>query len=71
MFTGPYTNWGGYSSFFPPGGYYTRLDIYLDVPWAAANLDKRFDWSSADQHAERELTAATSSSTSGPSRPGS
>ena len=47
VYYGPYTNWGGYSSFFPPGGYYTRVDIYLDVAWAAANLDQRFDWSSA------------------------
>ena len=29
--SGPFTNWGGYSSFFPPGGYFTRVDIYLDV----------------------------------------
>ena len=47
VYTGPFTNWGGYSSFFPPGGYTTRVDIYLDVAWAAANPDRRFDWSSA------------------------
>src|SRR5687767_2468935 len=47
VFTGPFTNWGGYSSIFPPGGYQTAVDVYLDVEWAAANLDKRFDWSSA------------------------
>ena len=44
---GPYTNWGGYSSIFPPGGYQTRVDVYLDVTWAQAHLDRRFDWSSA------------------------
>jgi hypothetical protein len=47
VFTGPNTNWGGYSSIFPPGGYQTGVDVYLDVAWASANLDKRFDWSSA------------------------
>jgi hypothetical protein len=47
VFTGPYTNWGGYSSIFPTGGYTTRVDVYLDVQWAMANLDRRFDWSSA------------------------
>jgi hypothetical protein len=31
IFYGPYTKWGGYSSIFPPGGYQTRVDIYLDV----------------------------------------
>jgi hypothetical protein len=44
---GPYTNWGGYSSIFPTGGYITRLDIYLDTAWASAHADQRFDWSSA------------------------
>lgn len=47
VFTGPFTNWGGYSSMFPLGGYTTRVDVYLDVTWAQANLDRRFDWSSA------------------------
>jgi hypothetical protein len=46
-FVGPYTNWGGYSSIFPPGGYQTGVDIYLDVGWAATHPDQRFDWSSA------------------------
>jgi hypothetical protein len=46
-YAGPYTNWGGYSSIFPTGGYTTRVDIYLDVSWAQTHLDKRFDWSSA------------------------
>jgi hypothetical protein len=45
--SGPYTNWGGYSSIFPTGGYTTRVDVYLDVAWALANPDQRFDWSSA------------------------
>jgi hypothetical protein len=47
IFYGPYTNWGGYSSIFPPGGYRTRVDIYLDVQWAMTHFDRRFDWSSA------------------------
>lgn len=46
-YQGPFTNWGGYSSFFPPGGYFTRVDIYLDTAWAATHPDRRFDWSSA------------------------
>jgi 3D (Asp-Asp-Asp) domain-containing protein len=44
---GPKTNWGGYSSTFPQGGYSTQVDIYLDVAWAAAHPDYRFDWDSA------------------------
>jgi len=44
---GPYTNWGGYSSIFPPGGYQTRVDVYLDVAWAQTHFDRRFDWASA------------------------
>jgi hypothetical protein len=47
IYYGPYTNWGGYSSTFPTGGYRTDLDIYLDTAWARANLDRRYDWSSA------------------------
>lgn len=47
VYYGPYTNWGGYSSIFPTGGYTTRLDIYLDVSWASTHFDRRFDWSSA------------------------
>ena len=47
VFTGPFTNWGGYSSIFPTGGYQTRVDVYLDVTWASTHLDKRLDWSSA------------------------
>ncbi len=39
--------WGGYSAIFPPGGYQTGVDIYLDVPYAMAHPDTRFDWSSA------------------------
>jgi len=45
--SGPYTQWGGYSSQFPAAGYITRLDIYLDVAYAQANVDTRFDWASA------------------------
>jgi hypothetical protein len=44
---GPNTNWGGYSSTFPSGGYLTQVDIYLDINWAASHPDTRFDWSSA------------------------
>lgn len=44
---GPFTRWGGYTATFPPGGYLTQLDIYLDVTWAAIHNDYRFDWISA------------------------
>ena len=45
---GPYTKWGdGQSPTFPPGGFTTSVDIYLDVDYAIANPDARFDWSSA------------------------
>ena len=44
---GPYTDWGGYSSTFPAGGYLTQVDIYLDANWAATHTDYRFDWISA------------------------
>src|SRR6476619_2970908 len=27
---GAFTRWGGYSKTFPPGGYTTSIDIYLD-----------------------------------------
>jgi hypothetical protein len=47
VYSGPFTNWGGFSSIFPPGGYQTRVDIYLDVTWAQTHVDRRFDWSSA------------------------
>jgi hypothetical protein len=47
IYGAPYTNWGGYSSLFPPGGYQTRVDVYLDVAWAQTHFDRRFDWSSA------------------------
>jgi hypothetical protein len=40
------TNWGGYSSTFPTGGYITSLDIYLDMDAGWTN-DTRFDWTSA------------------------
>jgi hypothetical protein len=51
IYYGPYTNWGGYSSIFPTGGYTTRLDIYLDTAWGSTHADKRFDWSSAISNA--------------------
>jgi hypothetical protein len=47
IYSGPYTNWGGYSSTFPAGGYSTGADIYLDVPYAISHPDTRFDWDSA------------------------
>jgi hypothetical protein len=47
IYYGPYTKWGGYSGIFPPGGYSTGTDIYLDVPYAIAHPDTRFDWSSS------------------------
>jgi hypothetical protein len=47
IYSGPFTRWGGYSSVFPPNGYTTRVDIYLDVTYATSHLDTRFDWSSA------------------------
>jgi len=48
VYNGPYTNWGGgHSPTFPPGGFTTAVDIYLDVDHAIANPDARFDWSSA------------------------
>jgi hypothetical protein len=46
-YQGPYTNWGGTSSTFPTGGYSTGVDIYLDVAYATAHLDTRFDWGSS------------------------
>jgi hypothetical protein len=48
-----FTRWGGYSKTFPPGGYTTTIDIYLDIspPYMDGSLgypnDTRFDWSSA------------------------
>jgi hypothetical protein len=49
IYAGPFTDWGGYSSIFPTGGYQTRVDVYLDVSWAQdpTHFDRRFDWSSA------------------------
>ena len=49
-----YTFWGGASQTFPPGGYTTSIDIYLDIspPYntptdAPYHNDTRFDWDSA------------------------
>ncbi len=47
IYYGPYTKWGAYSAIFPPGGYSTGVDIYLDVMYAMTHSDTRFDWSSA------------------------
>jgi len=51
---GAFTRWGGYGKTFPPGGYTTTVDIYLDIspPYMTGSLtpypnDTRFDWSSA------------------------
>ena len=41
-----YTFWGGVTSSFPPNGYVTRIDIYLDVD-AGLSDDTRFDFTSA------------------------
>src|SRR6266480_2457449 len=51
---GAFTRWGGYSKTFPPGGYTTSIDIYLDIsppymtdPFPAGAPypnDTRFDW---------------------------
>ena len=50
----PFTFWGGASQTFPPGGYTTSVDIYLDIspPYMTGSLlpypnDTRFDWTSA------------------------
>ena len=49
-----FTQWGGYGKTFPPGGYTTTVDVYLDIspPYMTGSLmpypnDTRFDWSSA------------------------
>ena len=49
---GSFTRWGGYGKTFPPGGYTTTVDIYLDIlpPYMNGLVygnDTRFDWSSA------------------------
>jgi hypothetical protein len=51
---GAFTRWGGYGKTFPPGGYTTTVDIYLDIspPYMTGSLtpypnDTRFDWTSA------------------------
>jgi hypothetical protein len=51
---GAFTRWGGYGQTFPPGGYTTTVDIYLDIspPYMTGSLtpypnDTRFDWTSA------------------------
>src|SRR5688572_20996408 len=52
---GAFTRWGGYSETFPPGGYTTTVDIYLDIvapyssdtPLVPYPNDTRFDWTSA------------------------
>ena len=52
---GAFTRWGGYGKTFPPGGYTTTVDIYLDTqpPYGSALAltpfpnDTRFDWTSA------------------------
>jgi uncharacterized repeat protein (TIGR01451 family) len=47
LLRGPYTDFGGDELTFPTGGYSTGLDVYLDVSYATAHPDTRFDWSSA------------------------
>ena len=41
------TDWGGYSATFPPAGWSTSVDIYLDCAYAGTAGDKRIDWDSA------------------------
>jgi uncharacterized repeat protein (TIGR01451 family) len=45
--TGPFTQWGGYETVFPTGGYKTEAAIYLDTAFALDHADYRFDWDSA------------------------
>jgi hypothetical protein len=49
-----FTNWGGFGKTFPPGGYTTTVDVYLDIspPYMTGGItpypnDTRFDWTSA------------------------
>jgi hypothetical protein len=49
-----FTFWGGASKTFPPGGYTTTVDVYLDIlpPYMTGSVmpypnDTRFDWTSA------------------------
>ena len=69
IYYGSFTRFGGYESAFPTGGYSTAVDIYLDVPYATANLDTRFDWSSAinmpDGSFRRDFVFNVSTDTSG------
>jgi hypothetical protein len=52
---GAFTRWGGYGQTFPPGGYITSVNIYLDISAPYGSLpgltpyanDTRFDWTSA------------------------
>jgi hypothetical protein len=48
---GPFTRWDGYSSTFPASGFRTQLAVYLDVAYATAHPDTRFDWVSAINNA--------------------
>jgi hypothetical protein len=47
VYNGSYTQFAGYESTFPTAGYSTAVDVYLDVNYASANPDTRFDWDSA------------------------
>lgn len=42
-----FTQFGGYESTFPGGGYTTSIDVYLNVDDPTLANDTRFDWSSA------------------------
>ena len=63
--TGPYTNFGGYSSVFP-GTYTASIAIYLDPSWAAGS---GFDWSVAsngsDGNYQRDFIFHVSNSSPG------
>ena len=42
-----FTRYGGYNDVFPPGGYNTSIDIYLDMNDSIVGEYIQFDWSSA------------------------
>ena len=52
---GPFTRFGGpYEGTSAADGWVTSVDIYLDMDYAAANPDRRFDWSVAVNQADPE-----------------
>ncbi len=59
---GPYTDFGGYESTFPTGGYSTKVDVYLDVTYAINHPDTRFDWDSANNARDFVFNVGTDAS---------